>query len=70
MENLQTIDSHGCKPIARVLRGVIKTTLSARNGRRGLLLQVRVQALNDDLRSTFARWYPDFRRRQEEKLAA
>ena len=35
-----------------------------------LLLQLRVQALNDDLHGTFERWYPDLRRRQEEKLAA
>ena len=33
--NLQTIDSHGCEPIASVLRGVIKTTLSAAFVRRG-----------------------------------
>jgi hypothetical protein len=35
-----------------------------------LLLQVRVQALNDDLHTTFERWYPSLRNRQEEKLAA
>jgi hypothetical protein len=35
-----------------------------------LLLQIRVQALNDDLRETFERWYPDLRHRQEEQLAA
>jgi hypothetical protein len=35
-----------------------------------LLLQVRVQALNDDLHATFERWYPALRNRQEEKLAA
>src|SRR5450631_3357824 len=34
--NLQTIVSHGCKPIAYMLRGVIKTTLSAAFVRRGL----------------------------------
>ena len=33
-----------------------------------LLLQIRVQALNDDLRTSFERWYPDLRR--EETLAA
>src|SRR5216684_4563614 len=27
-----------------------------------LLLQVRVQALNDDLHTSFERWYPDLRR--------
>jgi hypothetical protein len=35
-----------------------------------LLLQVRVQALNDDLRASFERWYPDLRQRREEKVAA
>jgi hypothetical protein len=35
-----------------------------------LLLQIRVQALNDDLRTSFERWYPDLRRRLEETLAA
>jgi hypothetical protein len=27
-----------------------------------LLLQVRIQALNDDLRATFGRWYPEMQR--------
>jgi hypothetical protein len=35
-----------------------------------LLLQIRVHALNDDLHATFERWYPDLRRRHEQKLAA
>jgi hypothetical protein len=35
-----------------------------------LLLQIRVQALNDDLRASFERWYPDLRRRHEGKVAA
>jgi hypothetical protein len=35
-----------------------------------LLLQIRVQALNDDLRSSFERWYPDLRHRHEETVAA
>jgi hypothetical protein len=35
-----------------------------------LLLQVRVQALNDDLHTSFERWYPDLRHRHERKLAA
>jgi hypothetical protein len=35
-----------------------------------LLLQIRVQALNDDLPVSFERWYPDLRRRHEETLAA
>jgi hypothetical protein len=35
-----------------------------------LLLQVRVQALNDDLQTSFERWYPDLRQRHESKLAA
>jgi hypothetical protein len=35
-----------------------------------LLLQIRVQALNDDLRASFERWYPDLRQRHEGKLAA
>jgi hypothetical protein len=35
-----------------------------------LLLQVRVQALNDDLHTSFERWYPDLRHRHEGKLAA
>jgi hypothetical protein len=35
-----------------------------------LLLQLRVQALNDDLHTTFERWYPDLRRRHEETSAA
>jgi hypothetical protein len=30
-----------------------------------LLLQIRVQALNDDLHATFGRWYPDLRRQHE-----
>ena len=35
-----------------------------------LVLQMRVQALNDDLHATFKHWYPDLRHRQEETLAA
>jgi hypothetical protein len=35
-----------------------------------LLLQIRVQALNDDLHASFERWYPDFRQPQERSLAA
>ena len=35
-----------------------------------LLLQIRVQALNDDLHATFKHWYRDLRHRQEGKLAA
>jgi len=35
-----------------------------------LLLQVRVQTLNDDLRTAFERWYPDFGNRRHEKQAA
>ena len=35
-----------------------------------LLLQIRVQALNDDLHATFENWYPALQRRREEKLAA
>ena len=35
-----------------------------------LLLQVRVQTLNDDLQATFERWYPALRNRQGKKLAA
>ncbi len=35
-----------------------------------LLLQIRVQALNDDLRARFERWYPGLRQPQETKLAA
>jgi len=35
-----------------------------------LLLQVRVQTLNDDLHTTFQRWYPDLGHSREEKLAA
>jgi hypothetical protein len=35
-----------------------------------ILLQIRVQALNDDLHTAFEHWYPDLRRRHEEKLAA
>jgi hypothetical protein len=35
-----------------------------------LLLQVRVQALNDDLRSSFECWYPNLQRRHERKTAA
>jgi hypothetical protein len=35
-----------------------------------LLLQIRVQALNDDLRTSFERWYPDLRRQHEETRAA
>ena len=36
-----------------------------------LLLQVRTQALNDDLRATFGRWYPGMQRGgpQEQKAA-
>ena len=35
-----------------------------------LLLQIRVQALNEDLYATFEHWYPALRRPQQEKLAA
>jgi hypothetical protein len=35
-----------------------------------LLLQVRVQTLNDDLHATFERWYPALRNQQGRKLAA
>jgi hypothetical protein len=35
-----------------------------------LLLQVRVQALNDDLRTAFERWYPDYGHGRQEKQAA
>ena len=35
-----------------------------------LLLQIRVQALNDDLHASFERWYPDLRQPQERNLAA
>jgi hypothetical protein len=35
-----------------------------------LLLQVRVQTLNDDLQAIFERWYPALRNRQGKKLAA
>jgi Plasmid pRiA4b ORF-3-like protein len=35
-----------------------------------LLLQIRVQALNDDLQTSFNRWYPKLGRPCEEKLAA
>ena len=36
-----------------------------------LLLQVRTQVLNDDLRGVFGRWYPGFDRQpdQEAKVA-
>jgi hypothetical protein len=35
-----------------------------------LLLQIRVQTLNDDLRARFERWYPGLRHPQESNLAA
>jgi len=35
-----------------------------------LLLQIRVQALNDDLHASFERWYPGLRQPQERSLAA
>ena len=35
-----------------------------------LLLQVRVQTLNDDLHATFERWYPARRNQQGKTLAA
>jgi hypothetical protein len=35
-----------------------------------LLLQVRVQALNDDLRTAFEGWYPDYGHGRQEKQAA
>jgi hypothetical protein len=35
-----------------------------------LLLQIRVQALNDDLHASFERWYPDLRQPQQTSLAA
>jgi hypothetical protein len=35
-----------------------------------LLLQIRVQALNDDLHTCFERWYPGLRQPQERSLAA
>jgi hypothetical protein len=34
------------------------------------LLQVRVQALNDDLPAVLQRWYPDLGHCREEKLTA
>ena len=34
-----------------------------------LLLQIRVQALNDDVRTSFKRWYPFLRNPPEAKLA-
>ncbi len=33
-------------------------------------MQVRVQALNDDLHTLFQRWYPALGHRREEKIAA
>ena len=33
------------------------------------LLQVRTKVLNDELRATFARWYPGMRTDQETNLA-
>jgi hypothetical protein len=33
------------------------------------LLQVRTKVLNDELRETFARWYPGMRTDQEASLA-
>ena len=35
-----------------------------------LLLQTRVQVLNEDLRSTFARWFPGMKVDQEAELKA
>jgi hypothetical protein len=35
-----------------------------------LLLQIRVQTLNDDLHTAFKRWYPELGRPCEEILAA
>jgi hypothetical protein len=35
-----------------------------------LLLQIRVQALHDDLHAAVERWYPDLDRNRDEKLAA
>jgi len=35
-----------------------------------LLLQIRAQALNDDLHATFERWYPGLNQPQERNLAA
>jgi hypothetical protein len=35
-----------------------------------LLLQIRVQVLNDDLQTAFHRWYPALRSVGQEKLAA
>jgi hypothetical protein len=35
-----------------------------------LLLQVRVQTLNDDLHATFERWYPALRNQPRKELAA
>jgi len=34
-----------------------------------LLLQIRVQALNDDLHTVFQRWYPRLNSSREDKLA-
>jgi hypothetical protein len=34
-----------------------------------LLLQVRVQVLNDDWEDTFRQWYPNFRPSQREGIA-
>jgi hypothetical protein len=35
-----------------------------------LLLQIRVQAINDDLHTAFQRWYPDLKPSRQDKLAA
>jgi hypothetical protein len=35
-----------------------------------LLLQIRVQELNDDLHTNFKRWYPSLRNPPEARLAA
>jgi hypothetical protein len=35
-----------------------------------LLLQIRVQALNDDLHTVFQGWYPRLNSSREDKLAA
>ena len=51
---LGTSRNLGVQARSEFLRGTLRTFV----GFYPLLLQVRTQVLNDDLRATFERWYP------------
>lgn len=75
-------ERHRCG--ARIATGFMESTINQRVAKRfvrkqqmrwtprgtHLLLQVRVQVLNDDLGAAFQRWYPKFGTRQDARFAA